>query len=187
MAEDNHNEAEQALGLTEQRKTITLSSGITFGVKSPPPLVYQRYLEKLEKELSEPEVPEVLSKTLENPEGELVKNPDDPDYQAALLERRNKFGDRLLDALIVLGLEFDLPEDNYWLEKLRFLGLDIDESPLGLKVAYVRNVAILSAEDSIAITNGVLRGVTVTEEAVAEATRKFRREAAGDAAGETLG
>lgn len=155
--------------------TITLSSGVTFRLAPLQPLFYQAYVSKLEKELPMPEMPKILTKTMENPEGEWLLNPSDPDYQRAIQIRQNTYGDKMLDALIIMGLEVDLPKDASWLDKLKYLGVDINEnSPEGLKVAYVRFVALRTVQDIQAITDAILRQVTVTEGAVTQATTSFR-------------
>lgn len=156
-----------------ESKSITLSSGISFRLKAISPLFYQDVLKRLTKLYPAPKAPVIITPTVENPKGEEFINEEDPDYKAALAAQNEARGNHLINILILKGLEVTW-EDEAWLREDRMLGLIEDESPEALKLYYVRNVAVKNPKDLETLVSIVSRQVTVTEEAVAEATEKFQ-------------
>ncbi len=105
-------------------------------------------------------------------------NPNDPDYQVALVEVNAKRATATMDAIVMFGVELvdGVPEDNGWLSKLRYMeklghlnmeAYDLDD-PTDLEFVFKRYIAI-SAEDMAE----VMRRSGVTEQAIAVATDTF--------------
>ena len=160
-----------ALGIKEEGRTVTLSSGIRIPIRAASPLLYQRVIANLQKQIPEPPIPKVRLETFEHPEGEWQENPNDPDYLDAVSTRQQAIGDKSLDALILMSLDVVLPADDFWIEKLRYLGVEVGESTIDRTLAYVRYILITTPDDMRTLTQATMRTVTVTEEAVEESTK----------------
>lgn len=156
---------------TEITYSVTTSTGHTFKLAPMLPLLYRQLAQDLARKYPEPKIPVKMVTTLEHPEGEEWQNADDPDYTAALAQHRELMGNKMLDALIIMGLEVEV--DLAWLRRMKFLSIEVGETPEEQAVAYVRMAAIGGPQDVETITNAVLRRITVTEGAVAEAAARF--------------
>lgn len=120
-------------------ETFTTQSGVVLSVKKVPAFILKEKKAQLDR--SEPEVPVVH---LED-KGRSEPNPNDPGYLKAHERWEEETNTRLLEAMILLGTSIEYvpdsmpkPEDDDWLEELRFLEIPIDESTLGRKLLWLK-------------------------------------------------
>jgi hypothetical protein len=111
-----------------------------------------------------------------NPDkGREEENPTHPDY---LAERERTDAQRAIasmDAMAMFGVELidGLPEDKRWIKQLKLLGIEFDETDDVACEFYYKRYIALSSGDYLAL--GQLTGLT--EQAISEAARQFRRKA----------
>lgn len=125
--------------------------------------------------IKDPPVPTYWNEDKEREE----KNPQDPDYLAALADAEQRRGDAGIDAALLFGVELidPLPEDKRWIRKLAMLNILVDESDvMAVELAYLKYVAFSSSEDLATLTSSV----GVSEAGIAEQAATFPGDAAGD-------
>jgi len=146
---------------------VVLSTGVRAKI-SP---VSASLIDEVTARVKDPVVP-----MWENPDkGRKEPNPSDPLYLAALNEAERERGKAAMDALVMFGVELvdPIPDDEEWLDKLKFLGVVEDEalSPMARAFAYKKFIAV-SAVDISKITG--MSGIDNQELEQAEAT--FQRK-----------
>lgn len=93
-------------------------------------------IEEVNARIKDPKVPMYHDEDA----GKDLPNPADPDYLEAVADARNRRGRAALDALIMFGIELKsgMPDDDEWLQKLRFLerrgGLSLESYDLNDKI-----------------------------------------------------
>lgn len=158
-------------GHVNLNEPVILSTGITVLLKPVPTALIQEAAQSIK----DPSVPQ------QKVEGKdyLVDNPNDPEYQRLLQEA---FAERVqagFDVMALMGVELidGLPQDDNWLQRLKFLekrnrldlsGYDLDDQ-FEKEFVFKRYYA-LAAEDWNLLTR--LSGVT--EEDIAKAKDSFR-------------
>ena len=169
-------EAVQNTKKAQDPNLIELSSGVVLRLLGDvDPMTLMDVMSRLEE--GRPKVPTVFIKAL----GRHEQNTEDPDYQARLSSWSTRYALEMANALILLGTEikstprgFPKPRDDKWLAKLRVLKIDYDESPEGRYLAWVKHVAIKSAEDMNKVTSAVGRVAGVSEADVEVASESFQ-------------
>ena len=130
---------------------VVLSTGIR--VKLCP--VSSSLVEELRSSVKMPDVPVVYIEAKDREE----ENPNDPIYIGLVQEAMRKQSDAMLDALILFGIELldGLPDDNGWLDRLKFIekrgtldlsGFDLSND-FDLEFLYKRYVAVAGADLSM--------------------------------------
>jgi len=141
-----------AKALKRESEILTLSTGVRVQLRP----VGVGLIRDAVTHVKEPEIPKVYDET----KGREIENPTDPAYLAALEETRRKREEAGLDALMLFGAELvdGLPEDETWLERLRYLekkgyldlsGFDL-EDPLDREMLYKKYVAF-GSQDLVAL------------------------------------
>lgn len=108
----------------EERREITMSTGVVLRGKQVPPLILVRIMGRFPR----PKVPTYLNKAM----GREMENPDDPDYLSRVQAWQVELSDAVLNAMIMLGTEavswpkgMSGPWDDDWLTSYAMLGLDM--------------------------------------------------------------
>ena len=105
------------------------------------------------------------------------ENPNDPQYLEEVAKANKLQATRAMEALLVFGVDVDVPEDNEWLKKLRYMekrgalsldGYDVDD-PLDRELVYKKYIAV-GTKDLIEI--GMMAGLNQKD--VDQAARQFR-------------
>lgn len=159
----------------ENDHLITLENGIIFQTCKIPPFI----LQGVEKRIKEPRVPIIEDG------GIRIPNPNDPDYIRAYKDYEESRASAYTDALIGLGTKLKYcpdhiptPESSEWVEEIEFfIGEEIPATGRPRYLAWVKYVAIVSAEDLTRMATKVSAEMGVTEEAVAGAIESFRDSA----------
>lgn len=154
---------------------VVLSSGVVLGIKpSVNPMVFVDLIDALEKD--KPKPPTVFIKDL----GRYEENPDHPDYIESMKMWDNKSTKRIVDALILLGTfvkhvpdGIQTQDSEDWIDDLDILGIHVGERKKERYLAWVKNVAIQSAEDYGLVQNRVGAVAGISEKEVAKATNTF--------------
>lgn len=155
---------------------------LSTGVRARIVPVAASLIEEVTRRVEDPEVP-----IWHDPDRDKdIPNPDHPVYLRELEEARRQRGEAAMEAMILFGVELidGLPEDDGWLDKLKFLdkrgmldlsGYDLDD-PLDKEFVYKRYIAVGSA-DFIRIG----RESGLSEEGIRAAGDTFRGDEARDA------
>lgn len=141
---------------------------LSTGVRAKITPVSGSLIEEVTSRFKPPKVPMWLNPDKEREE----PNPNDPEYQEALREATRAQAVAANDTLVMLGVELvdPLPEDDIWIKKLKFLGIEVDaDDPFQVEFAYKKYVAC-AAIDLIEIG----RRTGINEEAIAEAVAAFQ-------------
>lgn len=152
----------------DESKIRTLSTGIR--AKIVP--VSASLIDEVTANVKDPKVP-----TWHNEEkGRDEPNPNDPGYQEALQEAQRERGVAAMDAMIMFGVELvdPMPEDDKWVRKLKFVGVDISDIDLDDEIArefFYKKHIVVGATDLKALTEAS----GISEEDIAEAERTFQR------------
>lgn len=104
--------------------------------------------------------------------GRSEPNPNDPAYLAAKVAEEHQRGVAAIDAMILFGVELvdGLPEDDTWIKKLKYLGIEVDaDDPFEREFAYKKYVAV-SSDDLVQL--GKSSGIR--QEDVTRAAKSFR-------------
>ena len=147
--------------------TVVLSSGVKVKLHRLPPLLQRT----VEAQFPEPEPPMVEVKV--HGKKEKQPNPDDPDYIEARKQWASDRGQALMDLALIKGVEFEMPEDEDWIDELALIGVDVGEGKVGRKLAYLRSVVIGSLDDLMEVTGRVLAMSGVSPQAVDEAGKSL--------------
>lgn len=161
----------------KEPEKIELSTGVVLKITGAPLHAMDAVRRSLEAQ--RPQVP----KTYIEAKAREVRNPDDPDYQAALLRFEDAVAQKVYDAAVMLGTEIESvpdgmerPEADGWVAMVADIGIgeEIPERPRPRYLAWVKWVAAPTVEDNATLINAVERKMGVTEEGVAEAAALFR-------------
>lgn len=146
--------------------TVMLSSGVKVKLHRLPPLLQRT----VEAQFPEPEPPMVEVKV--HGKKEKQPNPDDPDYIKAREQWAKDRGQALMDLALIKGVEFDMPDDEDWIDELALVDVEVGESKTARKLAYLRSVVIGSLDDLMEVTGRVLAMSGVSPQATDEAAKK---------------
>jgi len=167
-------------------KTYTTERGVTVSI-TPIPLL----LDQIRNMHERPEVPTYAEKlaggehqvemTAKEMEAAKVHNPDWyaehaevwEAYQEAWQESEAALNQKLLDAIALKGVRFDLPDDDLWVEEQAFLGVTVPESGLARRVHYFKTEVLGGSKDIIKVMV-MASGGEVDEEVLARAVDSFR-------------
>ncbi len=148
---------------------ITLSTG--YPARIIP--VGSSLIEDIINSIPEPKIPTFFNEDKQREE----ENPSDPSYLQAMTDVQRRRAMAAMEALLVFGVEVALPDNEAWLNKLRYLerrkavsldGYDLDD-PLDRDLLFKKYVAIGTA-DLIAI--GRKAGLNAAD--IEDAARTFQ-------------
>ena len=149
---------------------IVLSSGVHLKVKAVPPFLVRSVALRVPK----PTPP------LVDVGGRMEENPDHPKYIADMEEYEQKMSEKAMDVLIIAGTElvsvpegFSAPEDEEWVSAVEEFGVEIDKSPKGRYLAWVRLHALASGDDIALLNLAVGAKSGISEEEVQQAVASF--------------
>lgn len=157
---------------------ITLDNGVVLKLTPVPPFVAQQAV----MNLKEPKPPVV---DVGKGDGREEENPNDPNY----LEEMNAYNVQVIEtttnAMLITGTEIasipdgvQSPEDDDWLDRIQFLGIEIErENKWARYIAWLRYYA-LSGPSIARIIAELRKSVGLTEEEVDAAVKSFRNRAA---------
>lgn len=149
---------------TELQGIITLSSGVRARILS----VAASLIDQVTAKIKDPDPPMWHNEDKDRDE----PNYADPVYIRRMGDAERERGVAAMDALIMFGVELvdGLPEDNGWLKKLKFLGVEIDEKDqLAVEFAYKKFVATSVSDLSLITAKS-----GISAEDVAAAEKSFR-------------
>lgn len=161
-------------------ENIVLSSGVVLKPVTLPPLVLMEAMTAVPA----PKPPVYHDKRL----GREIENPDDPDYKEALGFHRLRYATGMMNSMLIFGVEIvSIPEglasidSDEWVEKLSLAGIQVmPKSKSWRKLAWLKSVAVKSAEDNSLVMEKVGSKSGVAEADVDLAAKSFRsKEAAG--------
>lgn len=114
---------------------VILSTGVRARIRA----VSSSLIAEVAMRVPDPDIPRWL-----NPDkGREEENPNDPEYLRALTQANILRNQAAADAAIMFGVELvePLPEDG-WDFKLRLIGIEVPEDPIGREFAYKKYVAV---------------------------------------------
>lgn len=141
---------------------VTLSTGVRVRFK----VVALELVEAVTSRIPEPTPPMWHNQEKDRDEPNLFH----PDYARAVTDANRRRGLAALDASMLFGVELvdGMPEDATWTRRLKYLGIDVDETdPLQMELAYKKYVAFGSPDINVLQT---AVGVLQVEVAKAEGT-----------------
>jgi hypothetical protein len=94
-------------------------------------------------------------------------------YQAEVEKSDAALNEKLLNAVALKGVHFEMPTDDDWLEEQAFLGVDVPSGKLERKAHYFRTEVIGGTRDVVRIM-ALAAGAEVSEEVLARAESSFR-------------
>lgn len=94
-------------------------------------------------------------------------------YRAEVDKSDARLNEKLLDAVAIKGVHFEMPEDDDWIDEQRFLGVDVPDGRLEMRAHYFRTEVIGGTRDVIRIM-ALAAGAEVSEEVLARAESSFR-------------
>lgn len=179
---------------TEQPNTVKLSTGSTYTVQPVSEttinLVRAAVKRRLEAE-GVPLSPPVYTittlggtETAAHDETTLQTEEDKrawTNYQLGL-KRLAKEQDEAQMKVWLMALDFDMPEDDGWKAKQRFLGIEIPEDPMELRYHYLTTEILRTAEDLLTVIGGVTKASyhgVIQEEDLDAALNSFRHTLQG--------
>jgi hypothetical protein len=146
---------------------VTLASGIRAKIKPVSPSLIAEVMNRV-KQPSPPK--------FKNPDNGVEEdNPLDPAYIKQLGEVDRLRSEAATDAMIMFGMELvdEIPDDGVWISRLKFIGIEVDDSSdLSIEFAYKKYIA-LSANDLVTLT----RLSSITQEAIDKEINNFQRPA----------
>ena len=155
---------------TEDEREYVFSTGVRVRLRS----VSATLIEEVASRIPYPDVPMWFNEAKDRDE----PNPGDPKYLDAIAQVDRARGIASMDAMILFGVELldGVPEDDIWVDKLRFLEkrnmIDLSEynfkDALDREFLYKRYVAVGATDLELLSTI-----VGVSEEAIADATESF--------------
>ena len=156
---------------------VTLASGVKLRIKQAPPFLFAQ----IERKFPPPPVPEIYDEGKQR----MLRNPNHPDYLAAVALNDSEKGLAMGDILFGLGTEVSFvpddlprPEDEGWSEDVEIflLGEEIPKKGKGRYLAWVKYVAILDDKDFQLLMDKVGEKMGVKEEEVVATTESFPGE-----------
>jgi hypothetical protein len=164
--------------------TYTLSTGIVLNIRPVPPRIRSEALAKVPK----PAIPKVFVEAM----GREEENPDDPNYQAAVIAWGNEQFIRGFHVTLVLGTSVRSvpedrfrPEDDGWIEEVETAAMIAGTEALNVRrepekaryLDWLLYHALGNEEDHSMLTALLYSLSVVTEEALADAIDSFRGNA----------
>lgn len=162
--------------MSEATEKLTLSTGITVGIRKVSPYTF----DALNRCFPKPEPPVIAA---EYGPGDIRQEPNEahPDYQAALIAHQALLAEK--SQALMLGMGVDLEIDPAGRERLAAvrsglaaIGIEIDADE---RMAYLKHVAIGSSQDLERIARAVTSKSQPTEEAVQDHLETFPGDGAG--------
>lgn len=150
---------------SDASEVITLSTGIR--AKIVP--VSASLIDEVTARIKDPKVPMWMNED----KGREEPNPNNPEYQEALQDAQRERGIAAMDAMLMFGVKLvdPVPEDDEWIDSLRFLGIEVDDSTkMSREFSYKKLVAVGAAD-----LKKVTAASGISEEDIAEAERTFQR------------
>ncbi len=181
----NPNESYEARGRDAMEGPRRLGDPITKVRALPLPSLL---LNRIYSQYPDPSPPMV---EIELPSGgkRMEPNPNDPDYLERLERHRLQVARKVLDVVLLRGLEvLSIPphvpplEESGWVEEISYLtGAEVPPSGPGRKLAWLEAFIFLGAEDYRTVqTECLLLSGVPLEEAVMAAEDRFQRPGGGD-------
>lgn len=152
-------------------KTVEVAlpdSGVTLRIKRISPMLLVDLRKNLKRTVAKPEPP--MQEVLIGDEKKLQPNDAHPDYLAAMQEYNSELGLRYMEAIIKLGVECEVDQDEVRELRESAVGPDLPEDD---KVVYVSRVAVTSERDMQALQNAILGRSQPTEGAAQAAADSF--------------
>lgn len=149
---------------------VVLSTGVTVRFRG----VSASLIDEVRMRIKDPEVPVIHDEEKDRD----LRNPSDPKYLKQLEEAEEARSVAATDAMIMFGVELvdPLPEDDLWIKKLRFMGIEVDEEdPLTLEFAFKKYIAVGVPD----LPKMFTASSPVTEEDLAKAMASFQRDKGG--------
>lgn len=94
-------------------------------------------------------------------------------YQELWAASEAALNERLLDAIALKGVKFDMPEDDTWIEEQAFLGVNVPEGVIERRIHYFKTEILGGTKEIIRIM-ALASGADVNEEVLARAVDSFR-------------
>lgn len=162
------------LGLPRKpdRNQVFLSNGTRIRLSFFAPQFYQELLRDAMERWPEPEAPIIHVEAFDGAHDEA--NPNDPDYLKRVDEQRSAQGRYVTDALLLLGVDCDVPAE--WKRRMEKVGKTLPKDADELKLYYLKNFALTVGSDYTLVLRSLARGVMVTDEGVAEAAARFKSD-----------
>lgn len=155
------------------KNQVELSNGTCIRLTFFAPEFYLDLLRDAMERWPEPEVPVIhIENAFDGAKDE--PNPNDPEYLAKVNEARNKQANYMTDALLMLGVECEVPAQ--WKRRMEKLNKVLPKDPDDLKIYYLRNFVLTVEEDYSRVLLSLQRRVVVTEQGVAEAAARFKSD-----------
>jgi hypothetical protein len=95
-------------------------------------------------------------------------------YMEALAQASDEREKKLTKIILLRGVEFEIPNEEGWLEEMEFMGIEVPESKLKRRFFYLDHEIMSNPRDMAAIFDGVMRISGVPKEALADAMNSFR-------------
>jgi len=146
-----------------------LSTGVRVRFRS----VSASLIDEVRSRIKDPDVPILYD---EEKDRELP-NPSDPTYLHQLEEAEDARNKATSDAMIMFGVELldGLPDDDTWISKLKFLGIEVDvDDVLAKEFAYKKYMAVGTPDLAL-----LYSASAVTEQEVQQAMSGFRSDEEG--------
>lgn len=110
------------------------------------------------------------------------------EYQVRLKAATDRLNLALMRLVLLRGLKVDMPAPNGWVHEQQFIGIQVPDDPLELKLHWLQTEALASQEDYLQAVAGVMEASGVPEEVISQAEATFRgkveRQTAGGLAAE---
>jgi hypothetical protein len=95
-------------------------------------------------------------------------------YMIALDKASDTRREKFIKILLLRGIDFDIPDEDAWLEEMNELDIEIPENKLKRKLFYLDTEVMANPRDMSAIFDGVMSISGVPSEALADARDSFR-------------
>lgn len=148
---------------------VTLSGGRRVQIQ-PIPIMLTR---RLAEQIPDPPAPRVEVETVEG--REVVENRNDPDWVAACEAAERRRRDVNHKALMLYGVDVEVPEEDAWMAVGRFLGLPEPADAFERKLLYIDTVVVRSTGDLTRLVRAVMSLSQASEEGIQAAEDRFRR------------
>ena len=161
--------------VTTEQKTVTLSTGVTV----MPTTVSRLLIADAVKRVKRPKPPTIYIES----KGRHEENETDPEYIEAVEQYEADMADILFNLLILRGMKVvhvpeSVPslESEEWIEDLKFLGIEVPQSPRARFVAWVKYIAAPEEEDLTFLANKLRGTVGVPDAEVSSAADGFQSD-----------
>lgn len=159
----------QGLG-SNNAEIYTTKTGYRVILRPFPSLLVQRAV----SQVPFPPVPVYMN----DEKGREEPNPHDPDYRLAVLQANEKRGMVGIDCALLFGVELleSIPEDDLWVRKLQFLGVQVSDDPIERELAFLKYIVFVHTDD----INFVMDETRISGKKAAVAEESFPSDEAGD-------